>query len=97
MVSTLTLQRAVGMAWKTYGRKRRIRAFRSIALTTPVFGGDTLYSRSRILEVAAEDDDTGLVVAEFTVSRQDNADVAKLVCEMSIYRAGRGPFAAAGY
>ena len=97
MVSTLTLQRAVGMGWKTFGRKKRIKSFRSIALTAPVFGGHTLYARSRILELAREDDDTGMVVAEAILSRQDKVDVAKIVYEMSIYRRDRGAFAAAGY
>lgn len=97
MVSTLTLQRAIGQGWKTFGRKRRIKAFRSIALTAPVFGGDTLYARSRITEVAPEDDDTGLVVAEVLLSRQDRTDIARIVTELLIYRRNRGPFAAAGY
>lgn len=97
VVSTLTLQRAIGQGWKTFGRKQRVRGFRSIALTAPVFGGDTLYARSRILEVAAQDDELGLVVAEIMLSRQDRTDVARVVAELLIYRRGRGPFAAAGY
>jgi itaconyl-CoA hydratase len=105
VVSTLTLQRAIGMAWKTFGRRKRIDGFRSITLTAPVFGGDTLYSRSRILESAAgEDAECGLVTAETTLAKigKDAAnnvtkDVATVVWQASIYRRERGPFAAFGY
>ena len=44
MVSTITLQRAIGMAAVTFGRKRCIPMFHEIAMTAPVFGGDTLYA-----------------------------------------------------
>ena len=47
-VSTLTLQRVLGMASKTFGRKERITVFEDIAMTHPVFGGDTLYATSTV-------------------------------------------------
>lgn len=97
VVSTLTLQRAIGMAWKTFGRRKRIVGFRAISLTAPVFGDDTLYSRSRILETSpSTDSECGFVVSETILSKPDN-DVAKIVWEAEIYRRDRGPFAAFGY
>ena len=48
MVSTLTLQqRLIGMASKTYGRRRAILGFDDITMNGPLFGGDTLYPRNR--------------------------------------------------
>jgi itaconyl-CoA hydratase len=97
VVSTLTLQRAIGMAWKTFGRRKRILAFRSIALTAPVFGGDTLYARSRILETKESDDrDCGKVAIETHLAKQDKSDVAKIAWDALVYRRDRGPFAALG-
>ena len=99
VVSTLTLQRAIGMAWKTFGRRRRIASFRSIALTAPVFGEDTLYSRSKILATAAggDDPDCGLVTIETFLTRQDKVEVAKIEWSALIYRRSRGPLEALGY
>ena len=98
VVSTLTLQRAIGMTWKTFGRRKRITAFHSISLTAPVFGEDTLYARSRILETKSGDDpECGALVAETFLTRQDRKDVAKIVWEASIYLRNHGPFAALGY
>ena len=99
VVSTLTLQRAVGLGWKTFGRRRRICGFSSIRLTGPVFGGDTLYARTRILSVGDDLDepDCGLLVCEAIMSRPDGADVAFVGYTQSIYRKGRGPLSALGY
>src|SRR3990167_167875 len=49
-VSTLTLQNVLGATWKTFGRKQRIIAYDDIAMTHPVFKGDTLYAESEILK-----------------------------------------------
>ena len=46
MVSTVTLQRILGLASRTFGRKKSILFFAEIVLSGPVFGGDTLYSAS---------------------------------------------------
>ena len=98
VVSTLTLQRAIGMAWKTFGRRKRIVAFRSIALTAPVFGEDTLYARSVIVETAkGQDPECGSVTSETFLSRQDKKDVAKIVWEGLFYFRGKGPFESFGY
>lgn len=98
VVSTLTLQRAIGMTWKTFGRRKRLASFRSIVLSAPVFGEDTLYSRSRILAKAATDDpDCGLVTIETFLTRQDKVDVAKIEWSALIYLRGRGPLEALEY
>ncbi len=99
VVSTLTLQRAVGNGWKTFGRRKQIVRFASIRLTAPVFGGDTLYVRTRIIGTGADpgDAECGILNCEASVTRPDGSVVAVVTYDQSIYRAGRGPFAALGY
>lgn len=98
VVSTLTLQRAVGMGWKTFGRRKRIVGFSSIRLTAPVYDRDTLYSRTRILSAADDpsDPECGLLDCEATVTRGEAA-VAVVTYAQAVYRRGRGPFEALGY
>jgi len=97
VVSTLTLQRAIGMTWKTFGRRKRIVGFPSISLKAPVFGGDTLYSRSIILETGPSDDpDCGLVTSETSLLKEER-EAANIVWQAQIFLRDRGPFAAFGY
>lgn len=91
MVSTLTLQRVIGMASHTFGRKRALRGFKEILLPAPVFGGDTLYAESEIVSVAQGDRDTGVVGLVSRGSNQDGKEVARLTYELEIYRRGRHP------
>lgn len=92
VVSTLTLQRAIGMGWKTFGRRKKIKTFRAISLTAPVFGGDTLYARSRILAVEpAADPACGEVTVESDLSNQNGKDVAKITWVASVYRRDLAP------
>jgi itaconyl-CoA hydratase len=51
MVSTVTLQRVIGMAVKTFGRRERILGFNNLAMKKPVFGGDTLSAQTEVLAV----------------------------------------------
>jgi itaconyl-CoA hydratase len=92
MVSTVTLQRVIGMASRTFGRKQKILRFAEIALTAPVFGGDTLYSESEITGVrGGEAADHGVVTV---ISRGLNAqgkEVAKLTYDVAVYRRGAHP------
>lgn len=54
MVSTWTLQRMVGMTWKTFGLYRRcIRTMHEVSMLKPVIGGDTLAARTLVVDVAA--------------------------------------------
>ncbi|MCI0546576.1 MAG: MaoC family dehydratase [Candidatus Rokubacteria bacterium] len=93
LVSTLTLQCLVGMTGKTFGRRARIIGFDEIALTGPVFGGDTLYAESEVL--AVEDDpehpDLGLVVAALRGVSQAADVVARMTARMLLYRDGADP------
>jgi itaconyl-CoA hydratase len=57
MDSTLTTKVVMGMTWKTFASKTQLIGFDEIALTGPVFGGDTLYAESEI--VACEPSEGG--------------------------------------
>lgn len=74
MDSTLTTKVVMGMTWKTFARRTRLAGFDEIALTGPIFGGDTLYAESEIL--ACEREDGGGLVRVRTAGRnQDGAIV----------------------
>ncbi|MFN0301054.1 MAG: aldolase/citrate lyase family protein [Burkholderiales bacterium] len=92
MVSTVTLQRVIGMASKTFAKRRAIRGMQEIAMTAPVFGGDTLYAESEILGVeASNDEDCGYLNV---VSRGVNAEgrvVARITYTVEIFRRGKHP------
>lgn len=91
MVSTITLQRAIGIGSKTFGRRKALLGFSEIALTKPVFGGDTLYAASEILDCAPADNDTGTVEVLTRATLADGTEVARFTWRGSIYRRGRGP------
>jgi itaconyl-CoA hydratase len=82
MVSTLTLQRLVGMASKTYGRRRAILGFDDIAMSGPLFGGDTLYAESEILDVDSADAIRTMIRGH----KADGTEVARITCRMAIER-----------
>jgi itaconyl-CoA hydratase len=50
MDSTLTTKVVIGMTWKTFAKRTKLLGFDEITLTKPMFGGDTLYAESEILE-----------------------------------------------
>lgn len=92
MVSTITLQRMTGMSSKTFGRKREILGFKEIAMTAPVFGGDTLYAESEILAVeAGSDPDVGVVTVQCKGYNQEQHEVARIVYRVAVYRHGSHP------
>jgi itaconyl-CoA hydratase len=95
LVSTLTLQVAIGMTSKTFGRKRRIVSFEDIALTGPVFGGDTLYAESEILAKADEPDDDE--VGRLSIVTRGANQRGEVVCTMTytalVERGGLAPAA----
>ena len=80
MVSTLTLQRLIGMAGKTYARRAAISGFDEIVLNGPLFGGDTLYAAS---EVLACDAAARSLTIRLTGNKPDGAEVARCVCRMT--------------
>ncbi len=92
MVSTITLQRTVGMSSKTFGRRRSILRFDKIALTKPVFGGDTLYAESEIMDCApGGDSDVGNVTICALAINGEGVEVARIIYTAEIYRRGCGP------
>lgn len=91
MVSTITLQRAIGMASRTFGRRRRITGFREIQLSAPVFGGDTLYAESEVVGTAPGNEELGLVSVVSRAVNQHGKTVATLAYDVEIYRHGRHP------
>ena len=87
MVSTLTLQRLVGMASKTFGRRRALLGFDEIAMNGPLFGGDTLYAESEVLETDATD---GTVRVVMRGHKPDGTEVARITCRMAMERREAG-------
>ena len=86
MVSTLTLQRLIGMASKTYGRRTAILGFDDITMNGPLFGGDTLYAESEVLDV----DPAGTIRTLILGRKADGAEVARVTCRMAIARRDAG-------
>jgi itaconyl-CoA hydratase len=98
VVSTLTIQRIVGMTSKTFGKRARVLGFSRITLSHPVFGGDTLYAETEVRN--ARDDGhpswgrLGLVTRGIN---QDGAVVCELSWDIEVYKRAALPFDAAGY
>jgi itaconyl-CoA hydratase len=91
-VSTMTVQRLLGMASRSWYRRRNMLAIDSIAMTRPVFGGDTLYAASTVTALdAGVDDDVGHVACTIEGRNQRNEVVSKIACRMEVYRRGRHP------
>ena len=97
MVSTLTVQRLVGMMAKTFGCRRDILGFREISLSAPVFAGDTIYAESEILECRPGTTPGVGIVTVRIVGRKDRhhdgsplaepAVFANLVAEIEVFTA----------
>lgn len=86
MVSTTTLQRTIGMANKTYGARAAVLGFEEVALTGPLFDGDTIYAESEILGVEDTPGPTGVVRVGFRCVKADGSVVAKLRVRMGVRR-----------
>jgi itaconyl-CoA hydratase len=96
MVSTLTLQRVIGMTAKTFGCRKAILGFASIAMTGPVFGDDTLYAESEIVGVKPGDSaDHGVVSVVTRGVKANGEEIAKLAYDAAVYRRGAHPGARA--
>lgn len=92
MVSTVTIQRVIGMASRTFGRKKAILGFAEIALTGPVFGGDTLYAESEVTGVRPGDaSDHGVVTVLTRGVNAEGKEVGRLVYDVAVYRRGAHP------
>ena len=94
VVSTLTLRVVLGMTAKTLGGRTAITGFDEIAMTAPVFGGDTLYAESEILGAEPEPgrDDVGAVAVRTVGLNQRGETVCRAAYRALVYRAGRAPW-----
>ena len=91
MVSTITVQRMFGLGWKTFSRRSRIVRIESISLTGPLFGGDTLYAESEILEVVADGTEDSSVRVKLHGLKADGERVAEIIYWCKVWRSGHGP------
>lgn len=64
-----------------------------VHLPNPLFEGDTLYSRSEVLEKRASKsrDSVGIVTVRTTGFKQDAMEVISFVRTAMVYRRGKGP------
>jgi len=99
MDSTLTTKVVMGMTWKTFAKRVRLLGFDEITLTKPMFGGDTIYAESEILEKsdATETPDAshasaGRLKVRTIGVNQRGETVANLVYDVLIARAGKDDF-----
>ncbi len=95
MVSTVTIQRVIGLASRTFGRKKAILGFAEIALTGPVFGGDTLYAESEVKAVrdggATYGADHGVVTVVSRGVTAEGKEATRLTYDVAVYKRGRHP------
>ena len=91
-VSTMTVQCVLGMASRSWYRRRNMLRIDSIAMTHPVFGGDTLYAMSTVTALDdTGDPDVGRIACTIEGLNQRGEVVTKIACQMEVYRAGRHP------
>src|SRR6516225_11369983 len=78
-VSTMTVQRLLGMTSRSWYRRRNLLGIDSIAMTHPVFGGDTLYAVSTVSALeSGSDPDVGKVACTIEGINQRNQAVSKI-------------------
>lgn len=91
-VSTMTVQRLMGMVSRSWYRRRALLGIESIALTAPVFGGDTLYAESVVSALHdGGDPDVGIVSLTIRGTNQRGETFAEIACRIEVYRRGRHP------
>ena len=99
VVSTLTLQRLIGLTWKTFAKKVRILRWTDISMTRPVFGGDTLYAESEITDKRDIPGDS--VCGQLRVItrgiNQDGTVICSMEYDMIVYKRQGVPFEKVGY
>ncbi len=99
VVSTLTLQRLIGMTWKTFAKRVRILGWADISMTRPVFGGDTLYAETEIKatqEVPGNPTCGKLTVITKGIN-QDGTTICSMEYDMLVYKRDAVPFSNATY
>ena len=99
LVSTITLQRMIGLGWKTFAKKKRLLGWADLTMTGPVFGGDTLYAESEIKakEEASGDPTCGKLTVETKGYNQDGKMVCTMAYDLLIYKRGQSPFEKVNY
>lgn len=99
VVSTLTLQRLIGLTWKTFAKKVRILRWTDISMTRPVFGGDTLYAESEITDKREIPGDP--TCGQLRVITRGINQAGTIICSMEydmiVYKRHAVPFEKAGY
>lgn len=99
MDSTLTAKVVMGMTWKTFAKRVTLLGFDEITLSKPMFGGDTVYAESEILEKADAPEAPGagrLKVRTLGVNQRGET-VATLVYDLLLARAGHDDFTRLNY
>jgi itaconyl-CoA hydratase len=99
VVSTLTLQRLMGLTWKTFAKKIRILGWADISMTRPVFGGDTLYAETEVKEKREVPGDPacGKLTVITRGINQDGTVICSMEYSLLVYRKGHVPFDKVGY
>lgn len=94
VVSTLTLQRLIGLTWKTFAKKVRILSWADISMTRPVFGGDTLYAETEVKDKreVSGDPTCGKLTVITRGINQDGAVVCSMEYDMLVYKRNSAPF-----
>ena len=97
VVSSITLQRVLGMSSRTFGRKKAIPSIAEIAMTAPIFGGATIYCESEIVGLRDGDDaDYGQLAVVSKAFNSEGTQVARMGYDIQIYREGMHPDEAGG-
>ena len=93
MDSTLTTKVVMGMTWKTFARKTQLVGFDEIALTGPVFGGDTLYAEQRVVELRESKSrpGQGIVKVRTLGVKQDGSVVIDYVRSVMVWKREHAP------
>lgn len=99
IVTTLTLGIIMAMTTKTFGRVCANLGMTDVKMLSPVFDGDTLYSRSEVLSKRNSNSrpGNGLLTVKTVGSNQHGKPVCEYQRTLLVYLRGHGPHAAAGY
>ena len=99
MVTTVILQKLVGMSWKTFYRRKALLRWNQVTMLAPVFGGDTLYAESEIRAVKAESEDPecGLVTVQCRSLKPDGVKTCEAEYDCLVYKRDHLPFERLGY
>ena len=99
VVSTLTLQRLIGLTWKTFAKKVRILGWADISMTRPVFGGDTLYAETEIKDTqeVSGTPTCGKLTVITKGFNQDGTMICSMEYDMLVYKRDARPFDKVNY